>query len=105
LLFLQRYGTVFAAPFLRRGASLKFKGELKKCPALSMVGDEKRLVLFHGLGQLLKVGLSELSRQEICPANASFTSASPLLPAAPITRTFIASSSCLVIWPPSKYAT
>jgi hypothetical protein len=70
-----------------------------------MVGDEKRLVLFHGLGQLLKVGLSELSRQEICPANASFTSASPLLPAAPITRTFIASSSCLVIWPPSKYAT
>src|ERR1700680_4658829 len=49
LLFLQRYGTVFAAPFLRRG------------PTLSMVGDEKCLVLFHGLGQLLKVGLSGVS--------------------------------------------
>ena len=33
-----------------------------------MVGDEKCLVLFHGLGQLLKVGLSELSGQEVCLA-------------------------------------
>ena len=62
-----RYGTV-AAPLLRRGASLEFKGELKRCTTLSMVGDEKCLVLFHGLGQLLKVSLSELSRQEVCPA-------------------------------------
>ncbi len=68
LLFLQRYGLYFCSPVLRRGASLEFKGELKRGSILSMVGDEKCLVLFHGLGQLLKVGLRELSRQEVCPA-------------------------------------
>jgi hypothetical protein len=56
LLFLQRYGDHICSPFLHCGATL------------SMAGDEKCLVLFHGLGQLLKVGLSELSRQEVCPA-------------------------------------
>ena len=59
---------VVTAPFLRCGASLKFKGELKRCPVLSVVGDEKRLVRFHRPGQLLKVGLGELSRQEVCSA-------------------------------------
>src|ERR1700722_7791314 len=66
LLFLQRYGDRICSPVLRRGASLEFKGELKRWPILSMVCDEKCLVLFHGLGQLLKVGLGELSRQEVC---------------------------------------
>jgi hypothetical protein len=68
VVFAAIWDRIFAAPFLGRGASLEFKGELKRCPMLSMVGDEKCLVLFHGLGQLLKVGLSELSRQEVCPA-------------------------------------
>src|ERR1700722_3118313 len=49
-------------------ASLEFKGELKRWPMLSMVCDEECLVAFHGLCQLHKIGLRELSRQEICPA-------------------------------------
>src|SRR6202042_607291 len=48
--------------------SLEFKGELKRWPMLSMVCDKECLVLFHGLCQLHKIGLRELSRQEICPA-------------------------------------
>ena len=49
-------------------ASLEFKGELKRWHMLSMVRDKECLVLFHGLCQLHKIGLRELSRQEICPA-------------------------------------
>jgi hypothetical protein len=60
------------AAFLSRptaqGASLEFEGELKRWPVLSMVCDKECLVLFHGLCQLLKIGLSELSGQKICPA-------------------------------------
>jgi hypothetical protein len=50
-----------------RGASLEFKGELKRWPILCMVCDKECLVFFHGLCQFLKIGLSELSRQKICP--------------------------------------
>jgi hypothetical protein len=59
---------ICAATSLRRGASLEFKGELKRWPILSMVCDKECLVRFHGLCQLHKIGLSELSGQKICPA-------------------------------------
>jgi hypothetical protein len=42
--------------------------ELKRCPILSMIYDKECLVLLHGLRQFLKIGLSELSGQKICPA-------------------------------------
>jgi hypothetical protein len=64
LFLLRRWDRIYGAPFLRRGAFLEFKGGLKRCPMLSMVGDKKCLIRFHGSGQLLKAGLSELSRIE-----------------------------------------
>ncbi len=66
--FSRREAESFMSPLTARGATLKFKSELKRCPMLSVVGDEKCLVLFHGPGQLLKIGLSELSGQKICLA-------------------------------------
>src|SRR5271154_1285441 len=66
--FSRREAESFMSSLAARGASLEFKGELKRWPTLSVVGDEKCLVLFHGLGQLLKTGLSELRRQEVCLA-------------------------------------
>ena len=57
---------------LQRGASLEFEGELKRCTilrkSLSMVCDKECLILLHRLRQFLKIGLSELSGQKICPA-------------------------------------
>ena len=55
-------------PLTARGASLEFKGELKRCPILNMVCDKECLILLHRLRQFLKIGLSELSGQKICPA-------------------------------------
>ena len=47
---------------------LSQEGKLKRCPMLCMVADKECLVLFHGLCQLLKIFLRELSGQKICPA-------------------------------------
>jgi hypothetical protein len=58
----------FRSPLTARGASLEFKGELKRWPILSMVCDKECLILLHRLRQFLKIGLSELSGQKICPA-------------------------------------
>ena len=68
---LSVYANSFAFRLLQpqaHGASLEFKGELKRWPILSMVCDKECLILLHRLRQFLKIGLRELSRQEICPA-------------------------------------
>ena len=63
--FTRREAESFISPLTEGGASLGFKGELK---ILSMVCDKECLILLHRLRQFLKIGLSELSRQKICPA-------------------------------------
>jgi hypothetical protein len=71
--------------------------ELISCPTLVLDAEED-MPFFKG--QLEELRTKDLT---LCPAaSASSTSASPLLPAAPITRTFTASSFCLVYGRPSK---
>jgi hypothetical protein len=61
------YATIGVFPLTARDASLEFKGELKRWPILSMVCDKECLILLHRLRQFLKISLSELSGQKICP--------------------------------------
>jgi hypothetical protein len=58
----------FMSHLTAHGPSLEFKGELKRWPILSMVCDKECLILLHRLRQFLKIGLSQLSGQKICPA-------------------------------------
>ena len=47
---------------------LSSQRKLKKCTILNMVCNKESLILLHRLRQFLKIGLSELSGQVVCPA-------------------------------------